>query len=57
MTRTSYTLHTLAKGLNPREIAGETGLKPETIRLRKSRALKRLRRKLSKMTRNERPDS
>ncbi len=47
---------TLAKGLNPREIAGEMGLKPETIRLRKSRALKRLRRKLSKMTRNERPD-
>ena len=40
---------TLAKGLKPQEIALEIGLKPETIRLRKSRALSRLRRKLEKM--------
>ena len=40
---------TLARGLNPREIAVEMGLKPETIRLRKTRALSRLRRKLEKM--------
>jgi len=42
---------TLAEGLKPQEIAAEMGLKPETIRLRKSRALKRVRRKLKKMTR------
>jgi len=42
-------LLTLARGLNPREIAVEMGLKPETIRLRKTRALSRLRRKLEKM--------
>ncbi len=42
---------TLAQGLKPQEIALEMGLKPETIRLRKSRALKRVRRKLKKMTR------
>ena len=42
---------TLAEGLKPQEIALELGLKPENIRLRKSRALKRLRRKLKKMTR------
>jgi RNA polymerase sigma factor (sigma-70 family) len=40
---------TLARGLNPREIAFELGLKPEIIRLRKTRALSRLRRKLEKM--------
>jgi RNA polymerase sigma factor (sigma-70 family) len=42
---------TLAQGLKPQEIAAEMGLRPETIRLRKSRALKRVRRKLKKMTR------
>jgi len=42
---------TLAEGLNPREIALDMGLKPETIRLRKSRALRRVRRKLEKMKR------
>jgi len=42
---------TLAEGLKPQEIALELGLKPENIRLRKSRALKRVRRKLKKMTR------
>jgi len=42
---------TLAKGLSPREIAVEIGLKSETVRLRKSRALKRLRRKLKSLTR------
>jgi RNA polymerase sigma factor (sigma-70 family) len=42
---------TLAQGLKPQEIAIEMGLKPEIIRLRKSRALKRVRRKLKKMTR------
>ena len=47
---------TLAEGLSPREIALEMGLKPETIRLRKSRALKRVRRKLKKMTRKGRLD-
>jgi RNA polymerase sigma factor (sigma-70 family) len=46
---------TLAKGLNPREIAGEMGLKPENIRLRKSRALRRVRRKLQKVIRKGRP--
>jgi len=40
---------TLAQGLKPQEIAAEMGLKPETIRLRKSRALSRLRRHLEKM--------
>jgi RNA polymerase sigma-70 factor, ECF subfamily len=40
---------TLARGLNPREIAVEMGLKPATIRIRKTRALGRLRRKLEKM--------
>jgi len=40
---------TLAEGLKPQEIALEMGIKPETIRLRKSRALSRLRRKLEKM--------
>ena len=40
---------TLARGMNPRDIAVEMGLKPETIRLRKTRALSRLRRKLEKM--------
>jgi RNA polymerase sigma-70 factor (ECF subfamily) len=47
---------TLAEGLNPREIALEMGLKPETVRLRKSRALRRLRRKLRKVIRKRRPD-
>jgi len=47
---------TLSEGLNPREIALEMGLKPETIRLRKSRALKRVRQKLQKMTRKGRLD-
>jgi len=47
---------TLAEGLKPQEIALEMGLRPEIIRLRKSRALKRLRRKLKKMTRTERPN-
>ncbi len=47
---------TLAEGLNPRDIALEMGLKPETIRLRKSRALRRLRRRLRKMTRKGRAD-
>jgi len=42
---------TLAEGLKPQEIALEMGLKPEIIRLRKSRALRRVRRKLEKMTR------
>jgi RNA polymerase sigma-70 factor (ECF subfamily) len=45
---------TLAEGLHPREIALETGLKPEIIRLRKSRALRRVRRKLRKMLRKGR---
>jgi RNA polymerase sigma factor (sigma-70 family) len=45
---------TLAEGLKPQEIALEMGLKPETIRLRKSRALSRLRRKLEKMKRKGR---
>jgi len=40
---------TLARGMNPRDIAVEMGLKPETIRLHKTRALSRLRRKLEKM--------
>jgi RNA polymerase sigma-70 factor, ECF subfamily len=40
---------TLARGLNPREIAVEMGLKPATIRLRKTRALGRLRRKFEKV--------
>jgi RNA polymerase sigma-70 factor (ECF subfamily) len=47
---------TLAEGLNPREIALEMGLKSETIRLRKSRALKRLRRKFQRMIRKSRFD-
>jgi len=42
---------TLSEGLNPREIAIEMGLKPEIIRVRKSRALKFVRRKLEKMIR------
>jgi len=42
---------TLAEGLKPQEIALEMGLKAENIRLRKSRALKRVRRKLKIMTR------
>jgi len=45
---------TLAQGLKPQEIALEMGLKPETIRLRKTRALSRLRRKLEKMKRKGR---
>jgi len=47
---------TLARGLNPREIALEMGLRPETIRLRKSRALSRLRRKLEKVKQKGRLD-
>jgi RNA polymerase sigma factor (sigma-70 family) len=47
---------TLARGLNPREIAVEMGLRPETIRLRKSRALSRLRRHLEKMKQKGRLD-
>jgi RNA polymerase sigma factor (sigma-70 family) len=41
--------HTLAEGLNPREIALKMRLKPEIIRLRKFRALNRVRRHLRKM--------
>jgi RNA polymerase sigma-70 factor (ECF subfamily) len=42
---------TLVEGLKPQEIALEMGLKPEIVRLRKSRALRRVRRKVEKMTR------
>jgi RNA polymerase sigma-70 factor (ECF subfamily) len=44
-------LLTLVEGLNPREIALEMGLKSETVRLRKSRALRRLQRRLRILTR------
>jgi RNA polymerase sigma factor (sigma-70 family) len=39
----------LSEGLKPEEIARETGLKPEIVRLRKCRALKRLRREFKRM--------
>jgi RNA polymerase sigma-70 factor (ECF subfamily) len=42
---------TLAKGLNPREIALELGLKPEAVRNHKSRALKTIQREVRKAIR------
>jgi RNA polymerase sigma factor (sigma-70 family) len=47
---------TLAEGLKPQEIAAEMGLKPDIIRVRKSRALSRVRQKLEKMKRKGRLD-
>jgi RNA polymerase sigma-70 factor (ECF subfamily) len=40
---------TLSEGLNPREIAVELGMKPENIRIRKSRALRAIQQKVKKM--------
>jgi len=40
---------TLSEGLKPQEIALETGLKPEVVRVRKSRALRRLRGEFKRM--------
>ncbi len=45
---------TLVEGLNPREIAVELELRPQVVRLRKSRALGRLRRKFDRMIRKGR---
>jgi RNA polymerase sigma factor (sigma-70 family) len=45
---------TLAKGLNPREIALKMDMKPEDIRNRKSRALKIVQREIEKKIRKER---